>query len=550
MRRLTRMIFQVLAICTFLTGMSANVWAKEKRVALVIGNSGYKAVASLVNPVNDAKDLAEALTAIGFEVQIEMDLAQQEMLQALKSYKRRSSDADIALIYYAGHGIEIEKQNYLIPVDAELQTVPDVSFETIPLETAVIAAEGAKKLSLIILDACRNNPFINNIQSTSANRSIGRGLAVIEPVGNTLIAYAARGGTTAADGEGRNSPYAKALIEALSEPEVEIGLLFRRVRDNVWRQTNGQQEPFVYGSLSANKLYLNDLPKPVEVPVKPEPAPLAKLDSGNQQGFQEEVVLWSFVSNSSDVNDLQDFIASYPNSVFLPMALRRLDRLKATNIQSAPSQTPLRTSNTDPVSSSIDERTSVQKPEIQSQIATLDKTETKTNPSTSPQITETSAQQPRVIDNENSRSLTRNEIRELQERLTILELKPGPIDGLLGRKTTDAIIRFQIKKNVPQTGKADQKILNLARAAVSDEDVEILRARLAQLRAEREKRQARARAEARAQAQAKAKADAAVPVVKPAEEKVKKKRWWEERALADDDDDDGGGGSSCSGLDC
>lgn len=253
-------------------GQSARIWslvaalfwigatvahAAGERVALVIGNSQYRSVAPLVNPVNDSRDLSEALARIGFEVDTAFDLTNAQLSDALRRFHRKASGAEIAIVYYAGHGIEVERRNYLIPVDAELETAADVFFEAVPMENALLAVEGASKLSLVILDACRNNPFADAIKRVSGTRSVGRGLALVEPSGNSIVAYAAKGGTTALDGEGENSPYAAALIEALQEPNVEVSLLFRKVRDDVLEATGGAQEPFVYGSLSADELYLN-----------------------------------------------------------------------------------------------------------------------------------------------------------------------------------------------------------------------------------------------------------------------------------------------------
>ena len=146
------------------------------------------------------------------------------------------------MVFYAGHGIEVDKRNFLIPVDARLLSDADVEFETVPLDLLSRAVERAKGLRLIILDACRDNPFAVAMQRSGATRSIGRGLASVEPSGETLVAYAAKEGTVAADGEGRNSPYTTALLAHLEEPGLEVGLMFRKVRDAVvavYRRTPG-----------------------------------------------------------------------------------------------------------------------------------------------------------------------------------------------------------------------------------------------------------------------------------------------------------------------
>ena len=164
------------------------------------------------------------------------------------------------MVYYAGHGIEVDQRNYLVPVDAELGSDHDVEYETVPLDLVVRAAERASGLRLVILDACRDNPFAASMRRAGTTRSIGRGLARVEPAGSTLVAYAAKGGTVAADGDGRNSPYTEALLAHLEEPGLEVGMMFRRVRDAVLASTRRRQEPFVYGSLSSEMVYLKAPP--------------------------------------------------------------------------------------------------------------------------------------------------------------------------------------------------------------------------------------------------------------------------------------------------
>ena len=235
--------------------LSSGAYAGEERVALIIGNSEYTAVPRLPNPKNDAGDLARALTQIGFKVTTKTDLDFQSMRLAIQNFSESSSEAEISLVYYAGHGIEIDNTNYLIPVNAELKRDVDVEFEAIRLDAVLGSLAGASGLRVVLIDACRNNPFGNKMKRTLATRSIGRGLARVEPSG-VLVGYAAKGGTIALDGEGRNSPYAKALIQHVGKPGLELGKLFRQVRDTVLRETNGAQEPFVYGSLPVRDIFL------------------------------------------------------------------------------------------------------------------------------------------------------------------------------------------------------------------------------------------------------------------------------------------------------
>jgi uncharacterized caspase-like protein len=228
-----------------------------RRIALVMGNSAYQAAGRLVNPANDARAVAASFRRLGFAEVIERyDLDLTSMSTAIKYFGDRSADADWAVVYYSGHGLEMNGIAYLIPIDARLERDTHVSDETVALSRVLEKVESARKLRLVILDACRNNPFVARmIRSAGVTRSIGRGLAPIEPEGGVLVAYAAKHGTTAEDGTGINSPFAEALLANLEEPGLEINFLFRRIRDQVLASTNRRQEPFLYGSLPSESLF-------------------------------------------------------------------------------------------------------------------------------------------------------------------------------------------------------------------------------------------------------------------------------------------------------
>jgi tetratricopeptide (TPR) repeat protein len=234
-----------------------SVALSERRVALVVGNSTYRHVPALANPVNDAKALAGALRAAGFREVRELydgDLA--GFTAALKDFGDLASVSDWAVIYYAGHGVEVGGSNYLIPVDAVLARQAHVEDEAMPLSRLLSKVSAASKMQLVILDACRDNPFVAKMQSSGrSTRSISPGLASIEPESGVLVAYSARDGTTAVDGDGPNSPFARALLQYLPEPGLEIGLLFRKVHDAVYERTSRRQEPFTYGSLPAQPFF-------------------------------------------------------------------------------------------------------------------------------------------------------------------------------------------------------------------------------------------------------------------------------------------------------
>jgi basic membrane protein A len=228
----------------------------DKRVALVIGDSAYQHVARLPNPQRDAAAVAAALRRVGFQsVTLQTDLSRDGMMQALRDFARIAEGADWAVIYFAGHGLEVGGVNYLIPVDANLASDKDVGFEAVPLEQLLNAAERATKLRLVILDACRNNPFDSQMKRTVATRAVTRGLARVEPDDNTMVVYAAKHGETAIDGSGGNSPFTTALIKNLDTPGLEVRLLFDTVRDDVMDATSRKQQPFSYGSITARQKF-------------------------------------------------------------------------------------------------------------------------------------------------------------------------------------------------------------------------------------------------------------------------------------------------------
>lgn len=256
-----KLALALLWICTSVPAAVAQE-AQETRVALVIGNGAYTSVDALGNPVRDAMAVASALREAGFQsVQVETNLGHDAMLKALRRFEEAADKADWALVYYAGHGIETGGSNYLVPVDAQLKSDRDVDEEAVALATVQKRLEGARKLRLVILDACRSNPFLAKMRRMQiASRSVGRGLAVPDlPQAGSLVAYAAAAGQVALD-EGAaagNSPYAAALVKNLAMPDVEINLFFRRVRVDVMRATGNKQEPATYEALSDDRYVLN-----------------------------------------------------------------------------------------------------------------------------------------------------------------------------------------------------------------------------------------------------------------------------------------------------
>ncbi|HLW93282.1 MAG TPA: caspase family protein, partial [Roseiarcus sp.] len=255
----------------------SGIWAGDafagRRVALVVGNAKYEHADTLANPTNDAKAMADLFKRAGFDVVDERrDVGVVEFKRAVREFLSAAANADIAVVYYSGHGIEVGGVNYLIPVDAKLASAFDVDDETVSLDRVILASEQAKKLSLIILDACRENPFLRAEGQLPATRALTTRLIGVQPTNSdTLIAYAAKAGSLSYDGVGPNSPFTTALVKYIAEPGLDIRIALGKVRDDVLAATGNRQEPFVYGSLGGGDVSL--------VPAAPVASPAIVMDS-------------------------------------------------------------------------------------------------------------------------------------------------------------------------------------------------------------------------------------------------------------------------------
>ena len=298
----------------------------EKRVALVIGNGDYQKVGRLANPTNDAKAISGLLQSAGFdEVVVRENLGIREMRRSIDDFADIARDADSAVVYFSGHGMEVNGVNYLVPVDAVLDRDTDVPYETVSLDTLVQVLEPARRLRLVMLDACRDNPFVRTMKRTVGSRAVGRGLAPVEPTSvNTLIAYAAKAGSIALDGDyGSNSPYATAVLNSLAIPGLDLRLAFGRVRDEVLKVTHNRQEPFVYGSLGGSNVSIVDSSGPAVTAVSP-PAANFSIDRAAQA--------WGVIQNTTSVAVIEDFIRQFDSTPYASMARARLTELKKTQV--------------------------------------------------------------------------------------------------------------------------------------------------------------------------------------------------------------------------
>jgi uncharacterized caspase-like protein len=323
MRTLTIMLSLICMVFT------ANAAKADRRVAFVVGNGTYKNVAALPNPPIDAKSMASVLRNIGFEVVEGTNLTRDKMTERLLEFGKKAQGADVALFFYAGHGIAISGTNYLLPIDADIKSEMDVKLgAAINIDLTLDQTMGDAKVKLVFLDACRDNPFAAKIKSNSATRSVSvqSGLAEMKSGEGTLIAFATGPGQTALDGqEGTNSPFTRALLANIAAPGVEIQQAMTKVRAQVNEETNKGQLPWGHTNLIGT-VYLNQAPAGTAAAPASSPAPAAVAStSGNSD---VEVEFWRSVRESNKPEELNAYLTNYPNGQFKSLALARIASLQ------------------------------------------------------------------------------------------------------------------------------------------------------------------------------------------------------------------------------
>jgi formylglycine-generating enzyme required for sulfatase activity/uncharacterized caspase-like protein len=317
--------------------LPTGTWAQEKRVALVIGNAAYAHASTLSSPPMDADAMEAAFKRMKFDVVVRLkDLGVKPLADALSAFRREATGADMAVIYYSGHGIEIDGVNYLVPIDAKLDDHLDAPLQAIRLPDVLRQLDGSRRLRVVILDACRDNPFQQRLAQLPDRKSVsvGKGFVAVREADlgqRTLVAFAAREGTTAEDRRGRLSTYTDALLKHIEKPGLEIGLLFRQVRDEVYRETKGRQQPQEYGSLGGEALYLSA--PPATVPVTPAPA-------ASQIRLSEAAEAWDRIKDSPSITLLERFAARYRDTFYAEMAQARVEDLKRQQVAIATPQPP------------------------------------------------------------------------------------------------------------------------------------------------------------------------------------------------------------------
>ncbi|MDB5640565.1 MAG: peptidase [Bradyrhizobium sp.] len=313
-------------LCMLFTAEAAKA---ERRVAFVVGNGAYRNVAQLPNPAVDAKAMASVLRNVGFEVVEGTNLTRDKMTEKLLDFGKKAQGADVAVFFYAGHGIAISGTNYLLPIDADIKSEMDVKLgAAINIDLTLDQTMSDAKVKLVFLDACRDNPFAAKIKSNASTRSVSvqSGLAEMKSGEGTLIAFATGPGQTALDGqEGTNSPFTRALIAHITTPGVEIQQAMTEVRAQVNEETNKGQLPWGHTNLIGS-VYLNPAaaPAPGAAPAASGPAAVASASSGTDV----ELEFWRSVKESNKPEELNAYLSNYPNGQFKSLALARIASLE------------------------------------------------------------------------------------------------------------------------------------------------------------------------------------------------------------------------------
>lgn len=389
-----------------------------KRVALVIGNSAYKNASELANPSNDAADMSAALSDLGFQVVTGIDLDNRGMREKVREFSQALRGAETAMLYYAGHAMQVNGQNYLAPIDTKLEFESDLDFETIPLKFIQAQMEREAKTTLLFLDACRDNPLTRSFKASTRSSGAGRGLAKEELASSgILIAFATNPENVALDGTGRNSPFTRAMLDNIRRPGVEISSLMTDVRVQVVKDTDGQQTPWINSAL-LGRFYFNpddqakeELKTAALDTKKTENAgPSVSRSSAGVDNAQIASLAYDAVKNNNNIEELEVFVSLYGNSFYGQLIKLRIEKLK-------------------------------------SEKGVASSTETKTEPKAGEEETKLASLKPDAV--EDKKEVAPRPTLDLkdakygiQEELARLNCSPGRADGLWGKKSQRALDNF------------------------------------------------------------------------------------------------------------
>ena len=332
-RRLLVGLFVLVPVVLALAPLEAQAAAQaaaraERRVALIIGNSAYAHTPPLPNPRNDAEALAEVLGGLGFEVVEGLDLDRASTTRLLRAYADRLKGASVALFFYAGHGLQVDGINYLVPVDARLEEENDLPFEAVELSLVLRLMQRQVPTSLVFVDACRNNPLAQNLsRSMGKSRSVavGKGLARVSSGVGMLIAYATQPDAVAADGAGRHSPFTGALLKHIAAPGLEVRQVLSRVRERVVRESGGRQVPWDNSSLTGDFYFAAQQPEAAQPAAAPAAGQARAPAAVDPALF--DLTFWNSVEDSQDPADFQAYLQEFPGGRFARLARNRIRAL-------------------------------------------------------------------------------------------------------------------------------------------------------------------------------------------------------------------------------
>ncbi|MGE3625049.1 MAG: caspase family protein [Hyphomicrobiales bacterium] len=381
----------------------------EKRVALVIGNSAYKNASELKNPKHDAEALTALLKTVGFDVVKGTDLSYEGMRSALREFVYKLENADVAMLFYAGHGLQVNGRNYLVPVNADLKRELDLEFEAMRLDTILQHMETGAKTNLVFLDACRDNPLARNLARDMGARSnaIGKGLARVESGIGTLVAFATQPGNVAYDGEGDNSPFTTGLLKHIPTPGLDVALVMRLVRQDVIDQTGGTQVPWDNSSLTKPFVCKTSVAEKPAAAKVPDPQPNILVPKADPTAI--ELAFWQSASKQGTVEAFKVYLQRFPEGAFAPLAELQIKSLEKDK-------------GGDAVKTSDD---------ADKKVANLGNTRVvSVEPAATPPASEPVAADPRAL------------ATALQEELKRVGCDPGAIDGVWGPQATGALKEF------------------------------------------------------------------------------------------------------------
>ena len=437
----SRILCLVLSVWTLIISVTLAAASTENRVALVIGNQNYASAGTLKNPINDARAVSDKLESLGFDVLSGTDLTYDAMRDTVREFTRKARKADVTVFYYAGHGIDVEGKNYIVPVDAKLDDAVDWEFEVYAIAEILRLIDRSPGPSLVFLDACRDNPLASvlaNAQGMSSRSMNSRGISRIptETMGTTgsVIAYATEPGQVAADGTGNNSPFALALVNHLDTENTDFASITSLITRDVMEMTDGVQRPrfdvSLTGPLVLNERVLDSTEVASldpELPVqdaKPTPETPASTDLVEVEKFMFETAM-----ASKDIADFNAFLQAFPNSVFAPMAQNAISRIEKEE----------RTAQETEQVASLDTSELAQASRFAQMPLALGVT---------PQVQIAPSGQA----TENALAMNKTQRRAVQLRLNLAGFNVGSPDGSFGRKTRTGISSWQTANQFAATG--------------------------------------------------------------------------------------------------